>query len=89
MYEILKGTSSDLLASDQVNEQDNEQVGYEEKILAFCVEPRTREEIQSFVGIARRERFRAKILRPLLESGRLRMTIPDKPNSRNQRYVRA
>lgn len=89
LYEILKGTSSNLLASEQDNEQDNEQVGYEEKILAFCVEPRTREEIQSFVGIARREGFRAKILRPLLESGRLRMTIPDKPNSRNQRYVRA
>ncbi len=93
LYEILKETSSNLLASDQDNEQENEQdseqVGYEEKILAFCVEPRTREEIQAFVGIARRERFRAKILRPLLDSGRLRMTIPDKPNSRNQRYVRA
>ena len=56
--------------------------------MAFCVEPRTREEIQVFVGIAHRERFRAKMLRPLLESGRLRMTIPDKPNSRNQRYIR-
>ena len=88
LYEILKKTSSDLLAAEQDNEQDNEQVGYGEKILAFCVEPRTREEIQAFVGIAHRERFRAKILKPLLESGMLRMTIPDKPNSRNQRYVR-
>lgn len=84
LYEILKETSSNLLASDQ----DNEQVGCGEKFLAFCVEPRTREEIQAFVGIARRERFRAKILRPLLDSGSLRMTIPDKPNSRNQRYIR-
>ena len=46
-----------------------------EKILAFCVEPRTREEIQVFVGIAHRERFRAKMLRPLLKSGRLRIPV--------------
>ncbi|MCK9524467.1 MAG: Fic family protein [Limnochordia bacterium] len=89
LYEILKNTNSDLLATEQVTEQDKEQVGREEKVLEFCSQPKTRKEIQSFVGINHREHFRAKILKPLLESGKLKMTIPDKPNSRNQKYVRA
>lgn len=83
LLEILMRTNSNLLATEQVGEQ----VERDEKILDFCAEPRTREEIQSFVGIAHREHFRAKILKPLLESGKLSMTIPDKPNSKNQRYV--
>jgi len=28
-----------------------------------------------------------KYLKPLVEQGRLAMTIPDKPNSSNQKYV--
>ena len=88
LHEILKHTNSDLLAAEQVIAQDNEQIGREERILGFCGEPKTREEIQVFVGIAHREHFRAKILKPLLESGKLRISIPDKPNSRNQKYVR-
>ena len=87
LYEILQNTNGDLLATEQVTEQDNEQVGREERILAFCAQAKTRAEIQAFAGIARREHFRVKILKPLLESGKLKMTIPDKPNSRNQKYV--
>lgn len=89
LYEILQNTNSDLRVAEQVAEQDNEQVSRQELILAFCSEPKTREEIQVLVGITHREYFRAKILKPLLESGKLKMTIPDKPNSRNQKYVRA
>jgi ATP-dependent DNA helicase RecG len=60
-----------------------------EKLLEYCNTPRTRREMQEFVGIASREYFNKTILLPLFESGKLKMTIPDKPSSRNQKYVSA
>jgi ATP-dependent DNA helicase RecG len=71
----------------QVTIQDNNQDDRIAMLLEFCAIARTREEIQDYIGIANRGYFRSMILRPLLESGKLRMTIPDKPNSRNQRYI--
>ena len=58
-------------------------------LLEYCSEPRSREEMQQHYGISTREYFRKNVIRPLLESGRLKMTIQDKPKSINQKYVRA
>ncbi|MDO5537848.1 MAG: ATP-binding protein, partial [Desulfovibrionaceae bacterium] len=58
-------------------------------IVAFCETPRTRKEVQSAFDIADRNYFLRYCLRPLLEQGLLAMTLPDKPNSPAQRYVRA
>ena len=41
----------------------------------------------SMCGLKNKNHFIKAHLKPLLESGQLRMTIPDKPNSRNQKYV--
>jgi predicted HTH transcriptional regulator len=60
-----------------------------EKVLEFCSVPRTRDEMQQFIGIATREYFRKAILKPLLDSGRLEMTLPDKPKSRHQKYIKS
>jgi ATP-dependent DNA helicase RecG len=57
-------------------------------LLEYCTFPRTREEMQKHLAMANRDYFRKSVLKPLLESGQLVMTIPDKPNSRNQKYVR-
>ncbi len=45
--------------------------------------------MQEFCGIKSQDYFRRNILLPLLDSGRLKHTIPDKPNSSKQRYIRA
>ncbi|WP_439256816.1 RNA-binding domain-containing protein [Lonepinella sp. BR2271] len=43
-------------------------------------------DLMSWVGRSNRTKFRQQILTPLLEQGIAEMTIPDKPNSRLQRY---
>ena len=58
-------------------------------LLEYCVSPKTREEMQKYLGITNREYFRKFILSPLLAAGLLKMTIPDKPTSKNQKYVKA
>ena len=35
-----------------------------------------------------REGFRRNYLRPAIELNLIRMSIPDKPNSKNQRYIK-
>lgn len=57
------------------------------KTLEFCMIPRTRQEIQDHLGLKNRGYLRQAVLQPLLESEKLEMTIPDKPNSKNQKYV--
>ena len=58
-----------------------------EQILKFCAVPRNRTEIQEYLDIKDRSYFQKKILKPLLDSGDLCLTLPDKPQSKNQRYV--
>ena len=58
-------------------------------LLEFCSEARTRQEMQEFIGITSREHFRKIILKPLLEAGKIKMTLPNKPNSKNQKYIKA
>ena len=58
-------------------------------LLSYCSEPRSREEMQAFVGLTSRTYFQASVLKPLLESGKLKMTVPEKPKSKNQKYIKA
>ena len=76
----------------QVTGQVTDSFTQDDKIVAildFCSIPRSRKEIQTHIGLTGRSNFNDNYLKPLLASGKLKMTIPDKPNSRLQKYVRA
>ena len=74
----------------QVAGQDTAQVAGQvtvQDILDYCSVSRSRREIQTFCKLSGRNNFNRLYLKPLLESGQLRMTIPEKPNSKNQKYI--
>lgn len=58
----------------------------EDKIVAYCREARSVQEILVYCGLKDRKNLMGYIRR-LLEQGRIARTIPDKPNSRNQKYI--
>lgn len=50
--------------------------------------PYTGNALMEKLGLKAKEGFRRNYLHPAIEMNLIRMTIPDKPNSRNQRYVK-
>ena len=57
-----------------------------EALVDYCLEPRSKQEMMNFLGLANVHHFRKTYLVPLLDAGKIVMTIPDKPTSRNQKY---
>ena len=58
-------------------------------IVEFCTIPRTRAELSEMLNVSSISYMMEKYINPLLASGELRMIIPDKPKSRNQKYVQS
>ena len=67
----------------QVSPQVTPQVG---ELLAAIRGEMGREALQSALGLSDRKSFRERYLKPALADGLIEMTIPDKPNSRLQKY---
>ena len=76
--------------SIQISE-DNEQLSEYIKRLLEVMEydiPYTSNVLMEKLGLKSKEGFRRNYLRPAVDMNLIQMTIPDKPNSRNQRYVK-
>ena len=73
--------------NDLVSDQVNPQVKISKQILVLCVEPKTKREIANACRFKDIKYFTQNFIAPLMQSGQLKMTIPDKPNSKHQKYI--
>lgn len=62
--------------------------GKELDIVNYCTVPRTSKEILARVGVSYHSKNLAKYVKSLVSKGFLKMTIPNKPNDPNQKYVK-
>lgn len=76
--------------SAQISEKNDYLPETVQKLLAIMEYdiPYTSNALMEKLGLKAREGFRRNYLHPAVEMNLIQMTIPDKPNSRNQRYVR-
>jgi hypothetical protein len=77
-------TLRDMGPTDQVGDQVTDQV----KVLLKCLGSRILSAVECMkkLGLAHRPTFRRNYLQPALDAGLIERTVPDKPNSRLQRY---
>ncbi len=57
-----------------------------DQLVDFCKVPRSKKEMMEYLKLSDPKSFRKLYIKPLLNM-KIRYTIPDKPNSRNQKYV--
>ncbi len=55
-------------------------------IIGFCRTPRTRKEIAEYIGLNSVTYAIKKYVQPLIDSGHIKLTVPEAPSSPNQKY---
>jgi len=58
-------------------------------VLSFCIKPKTRDEIFIHINLFNNSKNYNKYLKPIIEFGWLNLTLPEKPTSKNQKYITA
>lgn len=87
MLEMIDQILDEVITQVDQNAETSEYV----KRLLECMEydvPYTSNAIMEHLGLRSKETLRKNYLNPAIELGLIRMTLPDKPNSKNQRYVK-
>ena len=75
----------------QVNRSNSEVSEYVKRMLAVMEYdvPYTSNSIMEALGLKSKETLRNNYINPAMELGLIKMTLPDKPNSRNQSYLKS
>ena len=93
MLEIIRDTLKDTTVVGRLTDQDSDQVTDQDdsinKLLAVLGEEElSAAELMKRLGLSHRPTFRKNYLTPALDKRIIERTIPDKPNSKNQKYRR-
>lgn len=70
------------------NGYNKEAMSVSDSIVEYCCTPRTRSELIAFTGKSRTYTM-SQMVQPLVDSGRLKMTLPEKPKSSKQKFIKA
>ena len=90
MMNIILDALTALDKTDPVSDPHTDPVSEQVRALLNCLGDKelSISQLMERLGLSHRPTFRKNYLRPALDAGLIEMTIPDKPNSRNQKYRR-
>lgn len=92
MLEIIRDSLTEITVVGRSTDQDSDQVTVQDKmpveriLSALSDETLSATELMERLGLSHRPTFRKNYLNPALEQKLIERTIPDKPNSKNQKY---
>ncbi len=84
-----RGTFAVTLYNSSVKLQSDEWNSKEAGLLLFLKTPRSRQEIAEYLGIGTVAYAMQSYINPLIEKGLVQMTMPEKPRSQKQRFIRS
>ncbi|QIW16636.1 transcriptional regulator [Pasteurellaceae bacterium RH1A] len=85
--QISTPTPQDAPVTIQENIQENiQESDLHKQLIQVLDQPYSTKELMEKLGLQNRPHFAKHYLKPSLQAGVVEMTIPDKPNSRNQKY---
>ena len=83
-----RGTFTVVLYNARQKEQDFKSRETDASLMDYLSAPRSKDEIAEFLGIKTVSYAMQTYVYPLIKSGLVRLTIPEKPRSHDQKYVR-
>ena len=78
---------SDLVGNQESNQESNQEDNQTVTILSYCLTPKSRKEVLLKINLSNQTKNYQRHIEPLVTENLLRMTIPESPKNRNQRYV--
>ena len=86
--EVTKKSNQETKKVTKKSNQETKLSGKLKDIVNYCTVPRTAQEIMARLGITNQSKNRKKYIVSLVERGLLKLTIPDNPKDRHQKYVK-